>query len=298
MLELSQPARGHIAMLAFSLGIAGSFSLGSLAANEIDPVTITTLRFAGSVAIMGIAALLIGEFRRKHFDAPWRYAIPGTLMAIYFALMFEGLKTASPVSTSAVFTLTPIMSGVFGWILLRQITTPRMAFALAVGAAGALWVIFRADLGALLAFRIGRGELVFFVGCIAHAFFTPVVRRLNRGESPVVFVFGMSVAGTAVLAVYGRNTIMATDWTALPPIVWITLAYLTIVATALTFMAVNYATLRLPSAKVMAYTYLTPTWVILWEGVLGHGFPRWEILAGILATVAALLLLLRQEHGT
>ena len=295
MFALSQPARGHIAMLGFSLGIAGSFSLGSLAANEIDPVVITAARFAGAVPIMGLMALAGPGLRRRDALAPWRYVIPGALMAIYFTLMFEGLKTASAVSTSAVFTLTPVMSGVFGWFLLRQVTTPRMALALAVGAAGALWVIFRADLAVLLAFRVGRGEVIFFFGCIAHAMFTPFVRKLNRGESPVVFVFGFSISGAVLLILYGWREIIATDWLSLPPIVWITIAYLTAIATALTFLAVNYASLRLPSAKVMAYTYLTPSWVILWEGALGHGLPKAAILAGVAATIAALLILLRQE---
>ena len=67
----------------------------------------------------------------------------GGLFAFYFVLMFEGLKTAPPVSAAAVFTLTPVMAGGFGWLLLRQIMTPRMALALAIGALGALWVIFR-----------------------------------------------------------------------------------------------------------------------------------------------------------
>ena len=61
------------------------------------------------------------------------------------------------------------MAGVFAWFLLRQRTTPRMLLALAIGGAGALWVIFRADLAALLAFDVGRGEVIFFFGCIAHA---------------------------------------------------------------------------------------------------------------------------------
>ena len=282
-------------MLGFSLGIAGSFSLGSLTANEIDPVAITAARFAGTAPLMGVIAAAGAGIRRQDAAAPWRYAIPGALMAAYFTLMFEGLKTASAVSTSAVFTLTPVMSGIFGWILLRQITTPRMALALSVGAAGAIWVIFRADIDSLLAFRIGRGESVFFVGCIFHALYTPLVRKLNRGESPAVFVFGMSLSGAVLLAVYGWEEIAATDWLSLPAIVWITLGYLTVISTTLTFLAVNYATMRLPAAKVMAYTYLTPTWVILWEGALGHGLPRAAVLAGVAATIVALLILLRQE---
>ena len=201
-------------MLGFSLGIAGSFSLGSLSANEIDPVTITALRFAGSSVLMGLAASLGPGITRQDTAAPWRYLVPGTLMAIYFALMFEGLKTASAVSTSAVFTLTPAMSAIIGWYLLRQITTGWMALALFIGGCGALWVIFGADIDSLLAFKVGAGEMIFFVGCIAHAIYTPIVRLLNRGESPLVFVFGMSVAGTIVLTIYGWDGIVSTNWSA------------------------------------------------------------------------------------
>ena len=94
----------------------------------------------------------------RHPGAIWCWA---GLFATYFVLMFEGLKTARPVSAAAVFTLTPLMAAGFGWMLMRQITTPRMALALAIGATGALWVIFRADWSAFLAFqhRQGRDDL-------------------------------------------------------------------------------------------------------------------------------------------
>ncbi|MEM6658193.1 MAG: hypothetical protein AAF625_08900, partial [Pseudomonadota bacterium] len=66
-------------------------------------------------------------------------------------------------------------------------------------------------------------------------------------------------------------------------------------ATAASFVLVQFSTLRLPSAKVMAYTYLVPSWVIAWEIVLGNGVPSSLISVGIALTVLALLLLLKEE---
>lgn len=284
--------RGHLAMLAFSALVAGSFSLGAMAAPFVDPAALTTLRFVLAGAVVGAAALATTGIPRNAFAAPWRYLVLGGLLAIYFVLMFEGLKTAAPVSTAAVFTLTPLMAAGFGWVLLRQVTTARMAAALAIGAAGAAWVIFRADWQALRAFHIGSGEMIYFWGCVAHALYAPMVRKLNRGEPAIVFTFGMMVAGTICLALWSWPTILATDWAALPPIVWITLAYVSIAASSMTFVLLQYATLRLPSAKVMAYTYLTPCWVILWEIGLGRGLPPVGILAGVAMTILALYLLL------
>ncbi len=288
--------RGHLAMLLFSVLVAGSFSLGHMAANEIAPAALNVVRFLIASVVIGTVASLTTGFKRSDFDAPWRYLLLGGLFAIYFVLMFEGLKTADPVSTSAVFTLIPLMSAGFGYLLLRQIMTRRMALALAIGAVGALWVIFRADLAALLRFRIGTGEMIYFWGCVAHAIYTPLVRKLNRGEAPVVFSFGMMVAGFFILLAYGWNDLWATDWAALPGIVWITLAYISIAASSITFVLLQYAVLRLPSAKVMAYTYLTPSWVILWEIVLGNGVPNGLILVGVGMTIVALWLLLKDEE--
>lgn len=289
---------GHAAMLAFSALVAGSFSLGRLAAPLIAPEALTVVRFLLAGALVGCAAFATTGIRRQALQAPWRYLVLGGLLAIYFVLMFYGLKTADAVSAAAVFTLTPLMSAFFGWLLLRQHLTGRMALALILGAAGALWVIFRADLAAFLRFHVGRGEFIYFWGCMAHAAYTPMVRRLNRGEPAVVFTFGMMLAGLLILSVWGAPAVLATDWAALPSVVWVALIYLAVAASAMTFVLLQFATLRLPAAKVMAYTYLVPAWVILWEIALHGSWPRPLLLVGVALTALGLILLLKDEERT
>lgn len=293
-MALSQGQRGHLAMLAFSALVAGSFSLGALAAPHVDPAALTVLRFLLAGALVGVAALATTGIPRNAWRAPWRYLVLGALMAAYFVLMFEGLRTAAPVPTAAVFTLTPVMAAGFGWLFLRQRLGARMAAALAIGAVGALWVIFRGNLAALMALEIGRGEAIYFAGCVAHAAYTPLVRKLNRGEPAVVFSFGMMVAGTGLLLLYAWPEVVATDWAALPRIVWVALVYVAVAASAMTFVLLQYATLRLPAAKVMAYTYLVPSWVILWEIALHGAVPPGLVLAGVALTALALGMLLKE----
>lgn len=288
-----QAMRGHAAMLIFSVLVAGSFSLGSIAAPLIAPTALNAFRFLIASIVIGTLVFLNGGVKREHLAAPWRYGALGGLYAIYFVMMFEGLKTAPAVSTSAVFTLTPVMSAGFGWLLLRQITTGRMAVALTLAAFGAIWVIFRGDIAAILAFDIGKGETIFFFGCIAHALYTPMVRKLNRGEPVLVFTFGTLLAGLIILSTYGAKDILSTDWASLPNIVWITILYVAVFASAATFFLLQYATLYLPSAKVMAYTYLVPAWVIVWQAALGKGLVGLTVLIGVGLTVVALLMLLK-----
>lgn len=287
--------RGHLAMLLFSALVAGSFSLGSMAANEIAPSALNALRFWLAALIIGSAVIATGGIPRGSFAAPWRYLILGGTYGAYFVLMFEGLKTAQPVSAAAVFTLTPLVTAGFGWLLLRQRLTPRMGLALVVGGIGATWVIFRADLGAVLRFDVGRGEVVYFIGCVSHALYTPLVRLFNRGEKALVFTLGTMLSGALLVTAWGMPAILETDWTSLPAIVWITIAYVAIFASAATFVLMQYAALRLPSAKVMAYTYLTPSWVMLIELGLGRGAPPLLVSLGFAMTLVSLVLLLRDD---
>jgi drug/metabolite transporter (DMT)-like permease len=155
-------------------------------------------------------------------------------------------------------------------------------------------VIFRADLRALLALQIGKGEVIYFVGCVAHAAYTPLIRKLNRGEPAVVFTFGMMLGGLVLLTIYAWPALLATNWAALPGIVWITLVYVAVAASAMTFVLLQYASLRLPAAKVMAYTYLVPSWVILWEIALHGAVPPGLVLVGVAMTMLALGLLLKE----
>ena len=289
---------GHLAMLAFSALVAGSFSLGGMVANDISPSALNALRFFLAAVVIGGLALVTTGLPRRAWVAPWRYAILGGIFAGYFVLMFYGLKTAAPVATAAVFTLTPVMSAAFGWIFLRQTMTGRMALALAIGVAGALWVIFRADLAALRAFEVGEGEVIYFWGCVAHAAYTPLVRRFNRGEPTIVFGFGIMCAACVSLLIWGWGDIWATDWVHLPTRVWGVLSYLVIFATAASMLLLQIGSMRLPAAKVMAYTYLVPSWVILWQIGLGRGAPPLMVAVGVGLTTLALVLLLKPDTAS
>lgn len=280
-------------MLVFSILIAGSFSLGSMVANDISPIALTAVRFVLAAFIVGSIALFSGSIARKELTASWRYFVLGSTFSLYFILMFEGLKTASPVSAVAVFTLIPAMSCWLGFVILGQMVSGRTLLAVVIGATGSLWVVFRADFLALTMSSVGRGELIYFVGCVAHAFMPILFRGLNRGETPVMVTFGLLVSGALILCLFGAGEIIQTDWKGLPSLVWITIFYVAVFATAVTSVCLQFASMHLPAANVMAYTYLTPTWVLLWEILLGHDMPPFWIWGGVLLTAVSVIVLLR-----
>ncbi|MDA9008564.1 DMT family transporter [Alphaproteobacteria bacterium] len=286
-----QKLLGHLASLAFAALIAFSFSIGDLAVAHIDPVALTSFRLLLAVVVMTAIYLALHGKLPTVPKAPWRFAILGFCMAFYFVMMFKALEIAQPVSTGAVFTLVPLMSAGFGWLILRQTTQPIVLLSLVIAAAGAVWVIFRADIDAILGFRIGKGEAIFFFGCVAHAVYAPLIRKLSRGEPVIVTAFMTLIATAIWVPLFGFPSIFASDWTSLPLVVWLAAAYLAVFTTAGTFFLLQFASLRLPASKVLSYGYLIPCFIIFYEGILGHGWVSFAVMAGALVTALALVVM-------
>jgi len=283
--------RAHAAMLLFATLISSSFTVGGLIARAIDPVALTFWRFVLAGAIFLAIVLATERFKWPSAGELGRYTFIGLLLCIYFALMFEALRWTDPLSAGVVFTLIPAMTAVFSFILLAQRTTGRQIFAMAIAGCGAVWVLFRADIDAMLRFHVGYGEIVFFFGCVSYAAYPVFVRKLHRAESTAVLTFWSLATGTALLGVYGFRTIVETDWAAVPAGVYLGIVYLAVFTTAISFFLIKYASLRLPGAKVMAYTFLIPALVAVLEGIIGHGWPGPAVIAGVVVTALALVVI-------
>lgn len=287
----AEKLRGHLAMVLFAALIAGSFSLARQALPYVDPAPLNAMRYLIAVAVMAGYAFGLRGHRLVRPVAPWRFAILGGLMAVYFVTMFIALTMTSPVSTSAVFTLTPLMTMGFGLVLVGQTFGPMLVLSLLVAACGSIWVIFGGSVEAILGFRVGQGEAIFLLGCAAHALFVALLRKFNRGEPQSLMTFFVLVATAAWITLYGLPQIIVTDWLALPLMAWMTILYLAIFTGIVTFMLMQYASMRLPASKVMSYGYLVPSFVIVYEGLSGYGWVTASVAAGAAVTALGLAVL-------
>ena len=286
-----QKLLGHLAMVAFAALVAGSFSFGAIAAPDLSPAALNAARFAIGTGVMAGVALAMARGRIGRPHAVWRFGVLGALMAVFFITMFIALQFTDPVSTGAVFTLMPVASAGFGFLFLGQVPRGAVVASLALAALGSLWVVFRGDLHALARFDVGRGELIFFVGVLGHAAYGPLLRRFNRGEEGVVFTLWTVAATGLCIAAWGFRDVLATGWSDLSPAVWLTILYLGTFTSGGTFFLTQYASMRLTAAKVLAYSYLTPVFIILYEGLLGHGWATMTVVVGAAVIVLGLVVM-------
>jgi drug/metabolite transporter (DMT)-like permease len=179
----------------------------------------------------------------------------------------------------------------FGLLLAGQTFGPILLVSLLVAGCGSIWVIFGGSIGAIVEFRVGQGEMIFFAGCVAHALFAPLLRRFNRGDPQWLVTFYILVGTAFCLIIYGLPQIVSTDWLAMPPVVWAVVVYLAIFTGIVTFALMQYASMRLPASKVMSYSYLVPSFVIVYEGIAGHGWVSASVAIGAIVTGLGLVVL-------
>tara|TARA_Y100001960_G_C14614467_1_gene797539 strand:- start:114 stop:965 length:852 start_codon:yes stop_codon:yes gene_type:complete len=272
-------------MVTYSILIAGSFSFGSIAITFVDPLIITTLRFIFASILMGMILIFINKKMISFPKKFWRFLILGNLMGAYFVLMFIALEFTDPLSTGAVFTLTPFIAMYFGLLILNQKPSYFQIISLFIAGIGAIWVIFKGSIDDLMSFNIGLGELLFLVGCACQALYIPLVQKFNEGENILDTTFWTLIGATICFCIYSFFVVDIKTIIYLPNIVWFCLLYLTLFATAFSFFLLQYASNYLPPGKTISYAYLTPAVICFFEGLLGHGWVTFSVLFGVILIV-------------
>lgn len=285
----------HAAMLLYAFMISTSFPVGSAITHDLDPEVLTFFRYVFASVAFLILFVITGRIRRPSMDVLWRGAATGITMVIFFVTMFEALRWARPINTSALFTLIPLMAAGIGFVLNRRRTSLGQLGCLLVAGVGAVWVLFDGDIDRITAFSLGRGETIFFFGCAAFAAHAPLIQRLHGGYPADQLTFWSIVAGALILGLYASPNLVTFSWIAAGGGVWAGVLYLAIANTAITFFLIQVASRVLPSHKVMAYTYLCPGFVVLLQGALGHGWPTLDIWIAIGVVASTTILLQRQK---
>ena len=280
----------HLLMFICAALVSTSFTVGAAITAGLDPAILTLIRFI-------LAACMLGPYVWcRHgllfsWSLFWRSAMISACQVTFFWCMFLALRFTTALNTSVLFTLVPSISGIYAIFLVRERLAKKQLLALACGMVGAVWVIFRGDLGLLLAMAWNRGDLIFFAGCLAMGLYTPLVRLLHRGESMIVLTFWILITGSIWLLLASGSQLPEVRWSEVPLSVWLGIGYLSLFTTVITFFLTQYAIAYLGPTRVMAYSYLYPGLVLIIDLVLGHGLPEPMVLPGIAVVLVAMLVL-------
>ena len=283
--------RSHLLMLVATGFVATSFPVGAEITEGLDSLVLTFLRFAlATILFAPVVAWRYGIALPKLRDLV-RYGILSACLVGFFWGMFVALRLTSALNTAAIFSLTPAITVAVSVVLLKERLSKATLIALPIGVVGAIWVIFRGDLEALLSLSLGPGEGIFLMGTIAMGFYGPLVKYLHRGEPMAQMTFWTLATGAFWLFLLSASRFSQIEWTAIPTSVYGGIAYLAIFTTLVTFFLFQWSATVIGPTKVMSYTYLNPGLVLIIGVLFEQNVPPLALYPGLLLSLLATIVL-------
>ncbi|MHB0774687.1 EamA family transporter [Halomonas sp. WWR20] len=285
-------------MLIWALLVGFSFPAVGLLSEGLPPMLLTAIRFA--IASAALAPLAF------HEAGAWPgarglglYVAMGACLAGFFGAMFWAAHRASALSMSTLFVSVPLMAYCLGLALRVEQRAWGLLGILGLGALGALGLAWAESGGNLAALHLGRGEGVFFAGCVASAFY-PVLTKWGLARrwlpnSAAQRTFWSLLLGGGLIGLLGMGVETTAALRRMTLLDGLLLVYLGLFSSALTFWLQQRATAALTPAAVTAYGYLVPFVSML---LLFAQHPQridWVWLPGSLLVVTAIALLLRRD---
>ena len=285
----------HLMLAVYALLVSGSFHVGHAITKDIDPVVLTFARFALGAAIFWVIAHFRYGVKMPGLRELSGYTLISLSLVGYFVAMFYALRYTTAVNTSMVYTLTPLFTAFFGAVILRERQTWPRIMMLCVTLIGCVWVISGGDVGVLMSLKFNRGDMLFLAGCVGMGLYPVLSKLFARGVPTPVLTFWTLLTGSIVLLLIANVDVVRTDWLALPLRVYLGLGYITVFTTAVTFFILQYVSMRMPVAKVMAYIYVIPVFSMLWSWLLGGSAVSMSMLAGAVTAICGMVFFLRSE---
>lgn len=276
------PLSDYLRLGMAALFWGGTFVAGRLLAPLIEADAAALLRFVLA------SILLLGWLYRQHGRLPrisrrqWLAVIMLGASGVfaYNLLFFAGLQTVEAGRASLIIALNPVLIALASsWLFREQLGVVR-GLGIALSVAGAMIVIARGDVAALLTGGVGPGELM-LLGCVlSWVTYTLIGKRVLRGLSPLVAVSYSSLIGTlllgaATLARGGISLAALGD-----PQVWLNIAYLAVFGTVLAFVWFYQGVHALGAARAGQFINLVPVSGVCLGAWLLDERVSWSLLAG------------------
>ncbi|RBQ28080.1 DMT family transporter [Aliarcobacter vitoriensis] len=293
---MSETFKAHILATIATILIAGSFLASQKLANVIDPTSLTLFRFV--LALLFLSPIIIFNKARliKVFQILPKALIVSLVYTLYFIGMLKALEDTTVLNTATIYTLVPLMTAILCIFFFKEKIPLKQLFIYILGIISTCIVVFKADFGLFLTLSLNKGDIVFLIASFSMALYPIFIKILySKKDELLVLVFATLLGGIVWMSLTMQILNIPYDWNKIELNHFYSLLYLVIGTTIITLFLYQKATLILGPKKLMAYIYLNPAIVavimFLFEGqtiTLG-------VLAGILLSVIATIIILRQR---
>jgi drug/metabolite transporter (DMT)-like permease len=272
----------HIALFIVTLIYAATFSI----AKEVMPAFVKPAAFilmrilVATVCIFIFHSFTIRQKITDFKDIKKLFISAMFGVAFNMLLFFKGLSITTPINGAVLMMNTPLFVVVFAAILLKEKITLQKVVGLMIAAAGAILLMG----GTHFTFDSGRvvGDIMITMNAIIYAFYLVYAKSLMHKYHPLTVTLWSFFFGLFIVLPFSASEFVEIQWHTFTPVVWWSIAFVTLGCTFLTYVLNAYALRHASSSLVGSYIYLQPVLAVIIALLLGKDHLTWMKLLDIL----------------
>lgn len=252
-------AKAHVAVLTANFIFGANISIVKfIVPSLISPIALNVARVLVSLFLFWSLYYLKPSFagiQKKHL---WRFIICGaTGVAINQVLFIKGVSLTTPIHSSLLLLITPILITFFAAWLIKEALNLNKLIGLLLGVVGAILLIIMKE-NTKHATNIILGDTFIMLNAISYAFYMVLVKPLMEVYSPMHVLRWVFTFGTIMILPFGFNDFIHTQWELFDFYSWSALSFIVIGATFFAYLFTIYGINKIGAATTGFYIYTQP----------------------------------------
>ncbi|WP_108802806.1 DMT family transporter [Aquimarina sp. Aq107] len=235
----------------------------------IKPFGFILLRVIGAAALFWLASIWAPKQKIDHDDWLRVFGCAIFGMVINMLMFFKGLQLSTPINSSVMITISPILVFVLSAIFLSEKITWLRTVGILLGFSGALGLILFGSETRQDAPNIPLGNVLFIVNAASYAIYLVLVKPLTAKYHSFTLMKWFFLIGVIVNFPITISEFSEVQWTSLPyDVIW-KMAFVVVGTTFFTYLLNVFALKTLKASTIGAFIYLQPLLAISFAMAMG-----------------------------
>ena len=240
------------------------YALNHTIAKNVMPTYITPfgfilLRVLGAAILFWLVSFLIKPEKIQKKDWPRLIACSFLGMVINMLAFFKGLELSTPVNSSVIITISPIIVFIFSAILLKEKIQFLKTIGIILGFMGAVILVLYTSKTGINAPNIPLGNVLFIVNSFAYGLYLVLVKPLIEKYNIITLLKWLFLLAIFLNLPVTFNEFVSVKWSDLPiKDAVLPMLFVVVGTTFCTYLFNAYALRTLSPSTVSSFIYLQP----------------------------------------
>jgi len=204
-------------------------------------------------------------------------------MVINMLMFFKGLSLSTPINSSIIITISPILVFLMSAIFVKEKITLKKYLGISLGFSGALALILFGNEIRQDAPNISLGNLLFVINSISYGIYLIIVKPLTLKYHPLTLMKWLFLTALIINLPITLSEFNEVKWSSLPFDALWKMCFVVVGTTFLTYLLNVFALRELKASTVGVFMYLQPPIAIVFAIVMGSDTLNFiKIVSGIL----------------